>query len=107
MKKSRPGTLVTVLATFADADRLEAILFAETTTFGVRRTTARRNKLHREHQTVQTPYGPVRVKVGRRGSEIRVAAPEFEDCRRLAREKGVPLKDVMQAATIAWHATRS
>jgi uncharacterized protein (TIGR00299 family) protein len=102
MKKSRPGSLLTAICSFADADRLEAIIFAETTTFGIRRSTARRSKLSREHQTVETPFGAVRIKIGRRGDQVVSASPEFEDCRRIAIEKGVPLRTVEDAARAAW-----
>ncbi len=105
MKKSRPGSLLTVISSFADADRLEAMLFAETTTFGIRRTTACRSKLSREHEAVDTPHGPVRMKVGRRGGEIISVSPEYEDCRRIATEKGLPLRIVEDAARAAWHRT--
>jgi uncharacterized protein (TIGR00299 family) protein len=102
MKKSRPGVLVTVLSTPPDADRLEEILFAETTTFGVRRHSARRSTLQREHQPVDTPFGQVRVKVGRRGSQVLTVSPEYEDCRSLARQRNCTLAEVMNAAWRAW-----
>jgi uncharacterized protein (TIGR00299 family) protein len=107
MKKSRPGTLVTVISSPADVDRLEALIFAETTTFGVRRTDARRSKLSREHQTVQTPLGAIRIKVGSRGGQVITAAPEFEDCRQIAQDNGLTLKEVMTTALRVWEKTRS
>ena len=70
MKKGRPGQLLTVLCRAADGAALEDLLFAETTTFGIRRHECARRMLAREHATVQTPYGPIRVKVGRRGAEV-------------------------------------
>ena len=64
MKKSRPGVLLTVLCAEADADKFSELILRETTAFGVRRTVAERRKLQREWVTVETPYGPVRVKFG-------------------------------------------
>lgn len=106
MKKGRPAVLLTVLASLADADRLEEIIFVETGTFGVRRTTARRSKLQRETHTVQTRFGPVRVKTGGRAGQDIVAAPEHEDCRQAAGEHGVPLREVMAEAMRAWRSER-
>ena len=101
MKKSRPGTMLRVLAAPADRDRLAAIVFAETSTIGLRYTTWRRFVLPREERTVETPYGPVRVKVSRAPDGTPNVAPEFDDCRRLATARGVPLKLVHQAALVA------
>lgn len=100
MKKNRPGVLLTVLCSEPDAASLEAILFRETATFGVRRTTAQRTKLRREPATVDTPWGPVRAKRGWRDG-LAVLTPEFDDCARLAREHGVPLREVYAAVTAA------
>ncbi|MBN9524348.1 nickel pincer cofactor biosynthesis protein LarC [bacterium] len=100
MKKNRPGVLLSVIAEAEKATELEAILFRETGTFGVRRTTARRAKLRREATTVETPWGPVRAKRGwREGFEV--VTPEYEDCARVAREHGVPLRDVYVAVRVA------
>lgn len=106
MKKSRPGLLLTVLSSVAEADRLEAVIFAETTTFGVRRYRARRTKLDREHRDVDTPWGRVRVKIGRRGRDVVTVAPEYEDCRRVAADSRVALRDVLNAALRGWEAVR-
>jgi uncharacterized protein (TIGR00299 family) protein len=96
MKKSRPGVLLTVICEPASAADLEAILFRETATFGVRRHTAERTKLHREAVTVETPWGPVKAKRGWRDG-FEVVTPEYEDCARVAREHNVPLRDVYAA----------
>jgi uncharacterized protein (TIGR00299 family) protein len=101
MKKGRPGLVVSVLARPEDAARLEAVLFAETPTLGVRRRTVARTVLAREHVTVSTPWGPVRMKV-RDGPAGRDATPEHDDCRRLADAHGLPLRDVVEAACRAW-----
>lgn len=98
MKKSRPAWQVSVLCSPHDVPEAERILFAETTTFGVRRRTCGRTKLRRAHDTVETPYGPIRVKVGRRGDEDVTAAPEFEDCRLAAEAHHVSVKEVLAAA---------
>lgn len=102
MKKSRPGVLLTVLARPGDVSRMEEMIFQQTTTFGIRRYPARRAKLERQHQTVETRYGAVRIKIGSRGKAVFTASPEYEDCRRVAEARGVPLKTVMQAAIQAW-----
>lgn len=102
MKKGRPGLLVTLLAEPEKVDALAQLLFAETTTIGVRIYEARRKVLEREHVEVETIYGKVRVKVATQNGRVLNAAPEYDDCRRLAAEKGVPLKDVILAAQVAY-----
>lgn len=102
MKKGRQGTLLTVLAEESMADALEELLLRETSTLGVRRRTETRSRLERTHVTVETSYGAIRVKRGSLRGEEMNARPEFEDCRRVARERGVPLKRVMDAAMLAY-----
>lgn len=102
MKKNRPGLEITVLCPPERTDVLARILFEETTTLGVRIYEARRQTLERETVSVETTYGPVRVKVARRDGRVLNAAPEYDDCRKLAEEKSVPLKDVMGEATVAF-----
>ena len=106
MKKGRPGQLLTALCRPGDVPKLEALIFAETSTFGVRRYEARRAKLARRHVTVETRYGPIRVKLGERGGEIAQAWPEYEECVTAARKAGVPLQEVQQAALQAWSRER-
>jgi uncharacterized protein (TIGR00299 family) protein len=98
MKKNRPGALLTVLAKPEDADRLIKIVFAETSTLGVRRRDERRRVLERRWETVQTSWGPVRIKIANLNGTVSNYAPEFEDCRRIASEHHVPLKTVMHEA---------
>ena len=98
MKKSRPGTLLTVIAPPEARERLTAILFRETTTIGLRYREMMRECLDRETVTVDTPYGMVAVKVARRNGEVLNASPEFDDCARLAAEAGAPVKNVQAAA---------
>lgn len=101
MKKSRPATMLRVLAAPVDRERLAAIVFAETTTIGLRWVAERRMVLAREERSVETPWGPVRVKIARAPDGTVNVAPEFEDCRRIASERQVPLKVVHQAALAA------
>ncbi len=102
MKKSRPGVRVTVVAGPDDARLLAEALLRETTTFGVRMRTERRFTLRREHVKVETPWGAVRVKVGRLGGEELHCAPEYEDVRRVAEAARVPLARVHEAALAAY-----
>jgi uncharacterized protein (TIGR00299 family) protein len=97
MKKNRPGVLLSVLAPEAAVAALEAILFRETATLGVRRYPVQRSKLRREAVTVQTPWGPVKGKRGWREGGPEVFSPEYEDCARVARQHGVPLREVYAA----------
>ena len=98
MKKSRPATLISVLSEPVLVQTLSGILFRETTTLGVRVTEVARRCLDREWREVETEYGRVRVKIGRMEEQILSASPEYEDCVRVARERGVPVKLVYQAA---------
>ena len=100
MKKSRPGTLVSILCKPEDESKFQAMLFAETTTLGVRSHLVERYALPREHVTVTTRFGDVRVKIARTGGRVLHASPEFEDCRKLAEEKNVPLQVVMEQAML-------
>jgi uncharacterized protein (TIGR00299 family) protein len=104
MKKGRPGL---VLAALAPAERRDAVARAfltETTTLGVRSFPVERVELAREQVEVATPYGPVRVKVGRLGEALLGAHPEYDDCLARARESGAPVKEVMAAAMAAFRA---
>lgn len=101
MKKNRPGVMLWVLGEVADREKLSAIIFSETSTLGIRSYPVARVALTRESKSVVTPYGEVRVKLST-GPEGRVhAAPEYEDCKRWAREKDLPLKTVYDAALFA------
>jgi pyridinium-3,5-bisthiocarboxylic acid mononucleotide nickel chelatase len=98
MKKGRPGLVLTVLAQAADVDKLARIIFSETTTIGLRMHETNRLVLPRRHVDVTTQWGTVRVKVANLNGTVANYAPEYDDCRRLAAEHGVPLKAVMQEA---------
>jgi len=98
MKKNRPGMLLTLLCRPHDTAALMDLVFAETTTFGARTYRAQRRALPRESVSVHTQFGDVRVKISRVNGHIRHAAPEFEDCKKLAEEKHVQLHQVMDEA---------
>lgn len=98
MKKGRPGQRLTVVCRASDRAALTELVLRESTTLGVRWSPVERAELDRRVETVQTELGPVRVKLGLRGSEVWNAAPEFEDCAAIARERGVPLKRVLALA---------
>ncbi|MGA8556616.1 MAG: nickel insertion protein, partial [Candidatus Acidiferrales bacterium] len=99
MKKNRPGLLITILAEEGNVTALIDLLFRETTTIGVRIHEVRRKTLDRELVPVMTTFGEVKMKVSRMNGTVLNAAPEYEDCRRIAAEKGVPLKEVMATAS--------
>ena len=101
MKKTRPGTLVTVIAPPARRAALADVLFRDSTTIGIRYEEMSRTCLDRAVETVATPFGPVRFKVARRDGREMNASPEFDDCARLAAEHGVPVRAVQAAAVKA------
>jgi uncharacterized protein (TIGR00299 family) protein len=105
MKKNRPGTLLTILCKPADTEALMGLIFAETTTFGVRTHRAQRRALAREWVNVSTSYGDVRIKLSRSNGHVQHVAPEFDDCRKLAVEKQVPLQQVISEALRSYEAT--
>ncbi|HET8966597.1 MAG TPA: nickel pincer cofactor biosynthesis protein LarC [Candidatus Acidoferrum sp.] len=98
MKKNRPGTLLTLLCRPEDTNTLLSLVFAETTTLGARTYRVQRRALPRETVNVHTQYGDVHVKMSRVNGSVRHVAPEYEDCRKLASEKGVPLQQVINEA---------
>jgi uncharacterized protein (TIGR00299 family) protein len=102
MKKNRPGTLLTVLCRPQDANALMSLIFAETTTFGARTYRAQRRTLPREHVSVSTRFGDVRIKLSRVNGRILHVAPEYDDCRKLAVEKNVPLQRVINEALLRY-----
>ncbi len=98
MKKNRPGTLVTILAQPQQEEKLRGLLFRESSTLGVRVRRERRYVLPRRHESVETAWGEVRMKIAALNGTVSQYAPEYEDCRRIATEHHVPLKTVMQEA---------
>ncbi len=101
MKKNRPGMLLTVIADTKDRDLILDAVFSESTSIGVRAYPVERYCLERIAKKVRTPYGEVRVKISVRGNAVVNSQPEYEDCRAIAKEKGVPLKKVIDAARSA------
>jgi uncharacterized protein (TIGR00299 family) protein len=107
MKKNRPGVLLSVLAPESALGVLEAVLFRETQTFGVRRYPVQRHKLQREALSVVTPWGPVQGKRGWRAGGPAVFTPEYEDCARVARQHGIALREVYAAVRRAYEESAS
>jgi uncharacterized protein (TIGR00299 family) protein len=101
MKKNRPGVLLTVLCPEGDADRFSELMLRETSTFGVRRHPAARRKLKREFATVRIPEGEISVKLGKLNGKVIHATPEYESCRKLAAQTGVPLARIYESAARA------
>jgi len=104
MKKGRPGHHLTILARRTDTRALSELLLLESTSFGLRYHTENRMELSRKVHNVKTSYGSVRVKSGELGGRELQAWPEYEDCAQLARRRGVPLREVQQAALTAYRA---
>jgi uncharacterized protein (TIGR00299 family) protein len=96
MKKNRPATLVTVICRENEGDLLAQLLLRETSTLGVRMQQMRRLKAQRSQESIQTPLGPILVKVKRLGTQIISVAPEYEECQRIAQERNLPLGDVYE-----------
>jgi len=105
MKKSRPGTLLTILCRPQDTDTMMSLIFAETTTFGVRTHRAQRRALPREWVNVSTSYGSVRIKLSRSNGHVLHVTPEYDDCRKLAVENQVPLQQVISEALRTYQAS--
>jgi uncharacterized protein (TIGR00299 family) protein len=101
MKKNRPGTLVTVICSLDMVNTVSDFLMQETTSIGLRWRIDHRIKANRYFKEVQTQYGMIRFKVAQAGNKIINVSPEYEDCKRVAREKKLPLKAVMEEARAA------
>lgn len=98
MKKTRPGTILTVLCSPKDVGVLKGILLEETSTFGLRTSMVMKKAVEREVVKVTTPWGDVSVKIGRERGHVTSISPEFSDCARIAQETGVPIKEVFRIA---------
>ncbi|MBT5829040.1 MAG: nickel pincer cofactor biosynthesis protein LarC [Candidatus Latescibacteria bacterium] len=96
MKKGRPGIQLTALTDPNKEREITDLIFSETTTLGIRRIPVQRHMLERRTDTVDTPFGPIRVKIANVNGKERVT-PEYDDCARIAREKNVPILDVYKA----------
>ena len=104
MKKNRPGALLSVISPPEAARSLAEILLSETSTLGVRVVQADRLCLARRFEEVETDFGAIRIKIGELDGRVVNAAPEYEDCRRAADDRGVPVKQVYDAAVAAYTA---
>jgi uncharacterized protein (DUF111 family) len=98
MKRSRPGVVLTALCEPSGVSELSAIVFQESTTLGVRWSEYRRDRLEREVVTLATAYGPLRFKLSRLGGTLVTVTPEFAEVSRIARGKGVPVREVLEQA---------
>jgi len=108
MKKSRLGTLLTVICSLEKVPTCEAIIFRETTTLGIRRSMQQRTILEREIQQVETDYGVVRVKVAWAGKGvISNVQPEYEDCAELARKHQISWREINRIALQCWYAQKN
>jgi uncharacterized protein (TIGR00299 family) protein len=104
MKHSRPAVKLSALCSIGDTAKLEQIIFEAGLTFGIRRQIMQRSKLAREFVSVSTPFGDIKVKVGKWGDQVVNAKPEFADCQKAAQEHKVSVKEVVEAATRAYRA---
>jgi pyridinium-3,5-bisthiocarboxylic acid mononucleotide nickel chelatase len=103
MKKNRPGVQIQVLTDPSLAGKMREILFRETSTLGIRQLSTARFALTRKSVTVRTLYGEIQLKIASKPGGEQNVSPEYEDCQKLARENGVPLKLVYQAALSAYY----
>ena len=106
MKKGRPAFLLSALCAEFHKSAVEDVVFAETSSIGVRWQQVRRTVANRSMVAVQTEWGTVGIKVAERDGQVINVAPEFGDCRHLAEQTGAPLKGIYQAALQAWNALK-
>ena len=100
MKRSRPGVVLTALCEPGRVSDLSRLLFEESSTIGVRWTAYQRSRLEREMVRLDTAYGPVTFKVSRLEGRVVTVTPEFEEVRRIARDKGLPVREVLEQARV-------
>jgi pyridinium-3,5-bisthiocarboxylic acid mononucleotide nickel chelatase len=98
MKKNRPAVMLTIICQVDEGSTMAELLLSESSTLGVRISQVQRLKAQRLSERIDTPVGPILVKVKRLGKHIINATPEYEECRRIAQEKGLPLEDVYEIA---------
>ncbi len=98
MKKNRPAVMLTIICRPEEGDAMAQLLLSETSTLGVRMQQVQRLKAQRTQQQIETPLGTLLVKVKRLGSRIISASPEYEECRRIALERGISLEEVYEVA---------
>ncbi|MCL6630528.1 MAG: LarC family nickel insertion protein, partial [Armatimonadetes bacterium] len=102
MKKNRPAVLLSAVCPVEKVEHISEVILTETSTFGVRITSAHRRCLDRKWHTVSTKYGDIRIKVGLLGGREIVASPEYEDCRKAADAHGVSVQTVYKEALLAY-----
>ena len=107
MKKNRPGVMLSILCRDEQRSALGEMLFAETTTLGIRSYQVERRALDRQIVRVETQYGPIDVKVAQLNGRVLKEMPEYEQCRQAALAAGVPLRDVEEAARAAFAALQN
>ena len=98
MKKNRPAVMLTLICRVEDAEALAQLLLSEANTLGVRMQHMQRRKAQREQRTVETPFGKMQAKVKLLGGRVISVAPEYEECRRIAMERALPLEEVYEVA---------
>lgn len=103
MKKGRPAHTLSVLADPAAVPSLREVVYTHTTSLGIRESRVDRHRLVRETVTVETAWGRIRVKVATLPGGEQRASPEYEDCRRISEQRGVPLQSLYEAAVAVWH----
>ncbi len=100
MKKNRPGNIFSCICNKKDEEKMLQIIFEETTTIGVRISYPKRIELEREAMNIETPYGKIPVKAGRYNGNIANISPEYDDCKKIAKKQGIPLKRIMSTFKI-------
>jgi uncharacterized protein (TIGR00299 family) protein len=106
MKKNRPGVMLSVLAKPADQEKIEQLILEETTTFGIRAHTAVRRILSREFVVITTSHGDVKVKIGFLDGKIYSVTPEYEECKKIACQSGIPLKEIQREVLQKYYQTK-
>jgi uncharacterized protein (DUF111 family) len=94
MKKGRPGNVLNIICEAGSEDKLREIIFTESTSVGIRSFRFRKDTLSRKFEVIKSPYGNVTVKRSFYKNKMVSFKPEYEDCKRIAREKGIPVKEV-------------
>jgi len=102
MKKNRPGIKISIISPLEITNQLTDIIFNETTTFGLRIYKTHRKKLFVEKERVETKYGEITIKIGKTKDEIKLISPEYEDCKKLAQENNVSLKEIYELAKLSY-----
>ena len=100
MKKNRPANILSVLCQESEAAQLESLIFAETTTLGIRKYKVEREELQRSFEKISTPYGEVTVKCAYKDGKLLKMAPEFEECRVIAEQLQLPVLNVLNEVTV-------